>query len=61
LAGLQATLYHLPEERFERHAAARAKAMLYRDQRGPSIQPADWKRIEAWLDDSWSSLHAAVR
>ncbi len=26
-----------------------------------AITDEDWRRIESWLDESWSSLHDAVR
>lgn len=54
LAELQACLYLMPVERFADHAAARADAMVLRDEGG------DWTRIGQMLDHSWTSLHDAV-
>jgi hypothetical protein len=62
LADLQAAIYGQPADRFEAHANARAEAMLLRDARAASggVTTADWGRIEALLDDSWTSLLRAV-
>jgi hypothetical protein len=60
LADLQAELYRAPAERFAAHAEPRARAMLFRDGRGAAITEADWRRIEVWLLESWSSLHREV-
>jgi hypothetical protein len=61
LAVLQADFYGIPAERFQTHADARARAMIYRDDRGAAITDADWRQIEGWLNESWSSLHQAVQ
>ena len=61
LAVLQSDIFGLPPERFQEHAAARARAMLPRDEKADAISDEDWRQIERWLDDSWSSLHAAIQ
>jgi hypothetical protein len=62
LALLQAGIYHQPDTAFAEHAAARANAMLLRDQRQESgrVTEDDWSRIQMMLDDSWTSLHDSV-
>ncbi len=60
LAALQGEIYVMPVAQFERHADLRAKAMVYRDDRGSSITNEDWAKIENWLDDSWTSLFQRV-
>ena len=62
LAVLQAGIYHQPDSAFAEHAAARANAMLLRDQRQEAghVAEDDWSRIQMMLDDSWTSLHDAV-
>jgi hypothetical protein len=62
LANLQAAIYLAPAARFATHADARAEAMLLRDERAAAgaVTEADWARIAALLDTSWTSLHAAV-
>lgn len=62
LAQLQSEIYRLPEARFTEHAHARAEAMLLRDARAESgsLSEADWQRIAALLDISWTSLRYAV-
>jgi len=61
LAVLQSDFYGIPVDRFRTHAGARARAMLYRDDKGAAITDADWRQIEGWLNESWSSLHAVVQ
>jgi hypothetical protein len=61
LADLQAELYQTTADRFREHAEARARAMVYRDDKGSAITDADWTLIEHWLDDSWTSLYRHVR
>ena len=62
LAVLQAGIYHQPDSAFAGHAAARANAMLLRDQRQEAgrVTEDDWARIGTMLDTSWTSLHGAV-
>jgi len=62
LAILQAGIYHQPDGAFAEHAAARANAMLLRDQRQEAgrVTEDDWTRIGTMLDTSWTSLHEAV-
>jgi hypothetical protein len=55
LARLQAAIYGRPESAFAEHGRLRAEAMAIRDAGG------DWARIGALLDESWTSLAAAVR
>src|SRR5205807_1682262 len=61
LALLQSAFYGIPPKRFRTHAEARARAMLFRDDQGAAITDADWRQIEGWLNESWSSLHAVVQ
>ena len=61
LAVVQSAFYGMPTDRFRTHAEARARAMLFRDEKGAAITDADWRRIEGWLNESWSSLHAVVQ
>jgi hypothetical protein len=61
LAVLQSAFYGIPPGRFGTHAGARARAMLYRDDKGAAITDADWRQIEGWLNESWSSLHQVVQ
>jgi hypothetical protein len=61
LAALQGELYQTSPEPFDVHAQARARAMIYRDEKGSSITNEDWARIESWLDNSWSSLYQQVK
>jgi len=61
LASVQSAFYGIPADRFRIHAEARARAMLFRDDRGSAIAPADWRQIEDWLNESWSSLHDVVQ
>jgi len=66
LAKLQAEIYHLPEElpgeKLWEHARTRGEAMLLRDSHAARRTPseAEWRRIEALLDQSWTSLHTVV-
>jgi hypothetical protein len=62
LAELQAEIYQEPAGRFGTHAQARAEAMVLRDARAEAgdMNDADWARIGAMLDTSWSALHSAV-
>jgi hypothetical protein len=62
LAALQAEIYQLPANRFVEHADARAEAMLLRDARAEAgdMNDADWARIGALLDTSWTGLKNAV-
>lgn len=55
LAGLQAEIYHCPQDRLVSHAKARA--MLIRDSRAAAggVTEPDWERIGALLDTSWVS------
>ena len=55
LAELQSAIYSRPDAAFAEHARRRAEAMLIRDAGG------DWGRIAELLDNSWVSLHTAVR
>jgi hypothetical protein len=55
LAELQSAIYSRPDAAFAEHARRRAEAMLLRDAGG------DWSRIAELLDNSWVSLHTAVR
>jgi hypothetical protein len=55
LAELQSAIYSRPDPVFADHASRRAEAMLIRDAGG------DWGRIAELLDNSWVSLHSAVR
>ena len=61
LAVVQSAFYGIPAQCFRTHADARARAMLYRDAKGAAITDADWRQIEGWLNDSWSSLHDVVQ
>lgn len=54
LAAEQAVLYQQPESLFEDHAKARAEAMTVRDTH------ADWVKIRALLNRSWTSLRSSV-
>jgi hypothetical protein len=58
LAALQAELYHLPTERFVRHAQLRAEAMLLRDRSAASgaVSEETWREIERMLGASWRAL-----
>ncbi len=60
LGALQSELYQ-SRDTFEEHAAARAQAMIYRDEKGSSITNEDWRRIQEWLLKSWTSLQMKVR
>jgi len=62
LADLQAEIYGESVSRFGEHAQARAAAMVLRDTRAEAggVTDADWARIDALLDTSWTSLRAAV-
>jgi hypothetical protein len=62
LAELQACLYRANPAAFKEHAAARAEAMILRDDRAAhaGVTPQDWRRIRELLETSWRSLHAAV-
>ncbi len=63
LAELQSRLYALPPELFQAHAAARAQAMILRDDeagRG-GVSESEWRQTNELLDRSWSALHDAVR
>lgn len=63
LAELQEALYQQPADRFREHAAARAEAMIIRDDRAAAgdVTQADWSRINHLLDQSWNSLRQNVR
>jgi hypothetical protein len=63
LAELQASVYGMPVDRFQKHAEARADAMLFRDGRAASggVSDDDWTRIHSRLDESWTSLWQAVQ
>ena len=63
VAGLQSLIYGQPEAVFEKHAKARAAAMMLRDARADSGAPSeeDWRKIGALLDTSWVALQAAVK
>jgi hypothetical protein len=63
LAALQAIIYKIPPDKCKAHAAARAAAMILRDEdaaKAHAPAQADWVRIEALLNDSWTSLWRAV-
>jgi len=62
LAALQSEIYALPEDRFREHGDARAEAMLLRDTRAAegALTEADWTRIGALLNRSWTSLRQAL-
>ncbi len=60
LAALQSAIFGMPAEVFAAHAATRAEAMVLRDSRAAAATPADWQRIDALLDRSWSSLHRSI-
>jgi len=62
LADLQAAIYREPAARFERHAKARADAMLLRDAGAGAggVSERDWARIGELLDESWVSLATTV-
>ena len=62
LAELQSSIFQQRSTAFHEHAAARAAAMLVRDElsaRG-SLTNDEWQRIQSDLDRSWTSLHAVV-
>ena len=61
LAALQGELYRTSPDSFDVHAQARARAMIYRDEKGSSVTNEDWARIETWLDNSWASLYQQVK
>ena len=63
LAALQAEVYQTSADRFREHAKDRAEAMLIRDQRAAAgtLNEDDWRRIGELLDQSWTSLWAAVQ
>jgi len=63
LANLQAAVYGLPAERFERHARLRAEAMLLRDDKWESggVSETDWTTIHDLLLQSWRDLWMQVR
>jgi hypothetical protein len=61
LAALQSEIYGIPASAFELHSKTRAEAMLIRDERSAGgVTGADWTRIAALLDTSWTSAQRAV-
>lgn len=60
LAAEAAELYHLPADRFRRHARLRVEAMLLRDRLDSEITEADWARIDGLLRESWRAFYEAV-
>ena len=61
LAKNAATIYHLPEEKFNTYAHLRVQAMLLRDEKGTSITENDWQQIDGLLFHAWQSFSDAVR
>lgn len=63
LAAMPECIYHRPAAAFEEHASARAEAMMTRDDRAAAggVSEANWSRIGALLDRSWTSLWHAVQ
>ncbi len=62
LAELPAGIYQMPAASFAEHGATRAEGMVVRDQKAAAggVTEADWQRIHALLDQSWTSLHTVV-
>jgi hypothetical protein len=54
-------LFHLPADRFRKHAHYRTEAMLYRDTHNDRMTEADWQHVRQLLNESWMVFHQAVQ